>query len=91
MSTVVFILIGLAACGFTRGLFNNSASGLMWDLFLGVIGHCATQNREQARCAGRCGCAAGRISCGVRHVSLSPTGSALSSGVLAALLQTSSV
>ena len=38
MSTVVFVLIGLAACGFTRGLFNNTIPGLLLDLCLGVVG-----------------------------------------------------
>ena len=38
MSTVVFVLIGMAACGFTRGLFNTTLSGFLLDLCLGVIG-----------------------------------------------------
>ena len=38
MSTVVFVLIGMAACGFTRGLFNNTLGGFLLDLCLGVIG-----------------------------------------------------
>lgn len=38
MSTAVFVMIGLAACGFTRGLFNSSLRGLLLDLCLGVIG-----------------------------------------------------
>lgn len=38
MSTVVFVLIGLAACGFTRGLFNSTLRGFLLDLCLGVIG-----------------------------------------------------
>ena len=38
MSTVVFVLIGIAACGFTRGLFNSTLGGLLLDLCLSVIG-----------------------------------------------------
>ena len=38
MSTVVFVLIGIAACGFTRGLFNTTLGGLLLDLCLGVAG-----------------------------------------------------
>jgi uncharacterized membrane protein YeaQ/YmgE (transglycosylase-associated protein family) len=38
MSTVVFVMIGVAACGFTRGLFNRTLLGLLLDLCLGVIG-----------------------------------------------------
>lgn len=38
MSAGVFILIGLAACGFTRGLFNSTVPGILLDLCLGVIG-----------------------------------------------------
>jgi uncharacterized membrane protein YeaQ/YmgE (transglycosylase-associated protein family) len=38
MSTVVFFLIGMAACGFTRGLFNTTLGGFLLDLCLGVIG-----------------------------------------------------
>ena len=38
MSTVIFVLIGLVACGFTRGLFNSTLRGLLLDLCLGVIG-----------------------------------------------------
>jgi uncharacterized membrane protein YeaQ/YmgE (transglycosylase-associated protein family) len=38
MSPVLFVLIGIAACGFTRGLFNSSRGGLLLDLCLGVIG-----------------------------------------------------
>ena len=38
MSTVVFVMIGLAACGFTRGAFNSTLHGLLLDLCLGVIG-----------------------------------------------------
>ena len=38
MSTVVFVLIGMAACGFTRGLFNSTLGGFLLDLCLGVIG-----------------------------------------------------
>jgi uncharacterized membrane protein YeaQ/YmgE (transglycosylase-associated protein family) len=38
MSSVVFVLIGIAACGFTRGLFNSTLGGLLLDLCLGVIG-----------------------------------------------------
>jgi uncharacterized membrane protein YeaQ/YmgE (transglycosylase-associated protein family) len=38
MSTVVFVLIGMAACGFTRGLFNTTLGGFLLDLCLGVIG-----------------------------------------------------
>jgi uncharacterized membrane protein YeaQ/YmgE (transglycosylase-associated protein family) len=38
MSTALFILIGIAACGFTRGLFNSTLGGLLLDLSLGVIG-----------------------------------------------------
>jgi uncharacterized membrane protein YeaQ/YmgE (transglycosylase-associated protein family) len=38
MSTVVFIVIGLAACGFTRGLFNSTVPGVLLDLCLGVVG-----------------------------------------------------
>jgi len=38
MSTVIFVLIGMAACGFTRGLFNSTLGGFLLDLCLGVIG-----------------------------------------------------
>jgi uncharacterized membrane protein YeaQ/YmgE (transglycosylase-associated protein family) len=38
MSTVVFVLIGMAVCGFTRGLFNTTLGGFLLDLCLGVIG-----------------------------------------------------
>jgi uncharacterized membrane protein YeaQ/YmgE (transglycosylase-associated protein family) len=38
MSTALFVLIGIAACGFTRGLFNSTLGGLLLDLCLGVIG-----------------------------------------------------
>jgi len=38
MPSIIFVLIGLAACGFTRGLFNNSLPGLILDLGLGVTG-----------------------------------------------------
>jgi uncharacterized membrane protein YeaQ/YmgE (transglycosylase-associated protein family) len=38
MSTVVFVLIGMAACCFTRGLFNTTLGGFLLDLCLGVIG-----------------------------------------------------
>jgi uncharacterized membrane protein YeaQ/YmgE (transglycosylase-associated protein family) len=38
MSTAVFVVIGLAACGFTRGLFNSTVPGVLLDLCLGVIG-----------------------------------------------------
>jgi uncharacterized membrane protein YeaQ/YmgE (transglycosylase-associated protein family) len=38
MSSIMFVLIGLAACGFTRGLFNDSLPGLLLDLCLGVAG-----------------------------------------------------
>lgn len=38
MSILIFVLIGIAACGFTRGLFNSTLGGLLLDLCLGVIG-----------------------------------------------------
>jgi uncharacterized membrane protein YeaQ/YmgE (transglycosylase-associated protein family) len=38
MPSIVFVLIGVGACGFTRGLFNDTLLGLMLDLCLGVIG-----------------------------------------------------
>ena len=38
MSIVVFVLIGIAACGFTRGLFDSTLGGFLLDLCLGVIG-----------------------------------------------------
>lgn len=38
MSILIFVLIGFAACGFTRGLFNSTLGGLLLDLCLGVIG-----------------------------------------------------
>lgn len=38
MPIIVFSLLGLAACGFTRGLFNSTVGGVMVDLCLGVIG-----------------------------------------------------
>ena len=38
MSTAIFVVIGLAACGFTRGLFNSTIPGVLLDLCLGVIG-----------------------------------------------------
>jgi uncharacterized membrane protein YeaQ/YmgE (transglycosylase-associated protein family) len=37
MSTVVFVLIGIAACGFTRGLFNSTL-GVLFEVCLGVVG-----------------------------------------------------
>jgi uncharacterized membrane protein YeaQ/YmgE (transglycosylase-associated protein family) len=38
MSIVVFVLIGIAVCGFGRALFNSTLSGILWDLCLGVVG-----------------------------------------------------
>jgi uncharacterized membrane protein YeaQ/YmgE (transglycosylase-associated protein family) len=38
MSTVVFVLIGIAACGFSRGPFNTTRGGFLLDLCLGVTG-----------------------------------------------------
>jgi uncharacterized membrane protein YeaQ/YmgE (transglycosylase-associated protein family) len=38
VSTILFILIGIAACGFTRGRFNSTFGGLLLDLCLGVAG-----------------------------------------------------
>jgi uncharacterized membrane protein YeaQ/YmgE (transglycosylase-associated protein family) len=38
MSTALFIVIGIAACGFTRGRFNNTLGGLLLDLCLGIVG-----------------------------------------------------
>jgi len=38
MSTALFVLIGIAACGFTRGLFNSTLGGLLLDLSLSVVG-----------------------------------------------------
>ncbi len=38
MSTVVFVLIGIATCGFTRGPFSSTLSGFLFDLLPGVIG-----------------------------------------------------
>ena len=38
MSTIVFVLLGIAACGFTRGLFNSTPGGVLLDLCLGAIG-----------------------------------------------------
>jgi uncharacterized membrane protein YeaQ/YmgE (transglycosylase-associated protein family) len=36
--TTLFILIGIAVCGFTRGCFNSTLGGLLLDLCLGVVG-----------------------------------------------------
>jgi uncharacterized membrane protein YeaQ/YmgE (transglycosylase-associated protein family) len=38
MSATIFVVIGLAACGFTRGLFNSTIPGVLLDLCLAVIG-----------------------------------------------------
>ena len=38
LSTAVFVLIGIAACGLTRELFSGTPGGFLWDLCLGVIG-----------------------------------------------------
>lgn len=38
MSIVVFILIGIAACGFSRGPFNTTLGGFLLSLCLGVTG-----------------------------------------------------
>lgn len=38
MSTVVFVLIGIAVCGLSRRLFNSTLGGFVRDLCLGVIG-----------------------------------------------------
>ena len=38
MSTVVFVLIGIAVCGLSRGLFNSTLGGFLRDLCLGVTG-----------------------------------------------------
>jgi uncharacterized membrane protein YeaQ/YmgE (transglycosylase-associated protein family) len=38
MSIIVFILLGLAVCGFTHGLFNGTRIAVMVDLCTGVIG-----------------------------------------------------
>lgn len=38
MSTTAFVLIGIAACGFTRGRFSTTVGGILLDLCLGVIG-----------------------------------------------------
>ena len=38
MSAPAFVLIGIAACGFTRGLFSSTVGGFLLDLCLGVIG-----------------------------------------------------
>lgn len=38
MSTVIFVLIGIAVCGFSRALFNSTFDGVPRDLCLGVIG-----------------------------------------------------
>ena len=38
MSCIVFILLGLAVCGFTYGLFNCTRIAVMVDLCMGVIG-----------------------------------------------------
>ncbi len=41
MSTFVFVLIGIAACGFTRGILNSTLGGFLLDLCLGVMGSVA--------------------------------------------------
>jgi uncharacterized membrane protein YeaQ/YmgE (transglycosylase-associated protein family) len=38
MATLVFVLIGIAAGGFTRGLFNTTLGGFRLNLCLGVTG-----------------------------------------------------
>jgi uncharacterized membrane protein YeaQ/YmgE (transglycosylase-associated protein family) len=38
MSIIVFILLGLAVCGFTHGLFNSTRIAVRLDLCMGVIG-----------------------------------------------------
>jgi uncharacterized membrane protein YeaQ/YmgE (transglycosylase-associated protein family) len=38
MSTIVFVLIGIAACGFTRRLCDSTLGGAGLDLCVGVIG-----------------------------------------------------
>ena len=38
MSFIVFILLGLAVCGFTQALFNRRPSGVMVNLGVGVMG-----------------------------------------------------
>lgn len=38
MSFVIFILLGLAVCGFTHALFNTSRMAVMVDLGVAVIG-----------------------------------------------------
>ena len=38
VSVIVFILLGLAVCGFTHALFNSTRILFMVDLCMGVIG-----------------------------------------------------
>jgi hypothetical protein len=38
MSFIVFILLGLAVCGFTHALFNTTRRAVMVDLGVAVIG-----------------------------------------------------
>jgi uncharacterized membrane protein YeaQ/YmgE (transglycosylase-associated protein family) len=38
MSIIVFILLGVAACAFSRKLFNSTGVGVTVDVCLGVIG-----------------------------------------------------
>jgi uncharacterized membrane protein YeaQ/YmgE (transglycosylase-associated protein family) len=38
MSCIVFILLGLAVCGFTHALFNSSRNAVIVDLGVAVIG-----------------------------------------------------
>jgi uncharacterized membrane protein YeaQ/YmgE (transglycosylase-associated protein family) len=38
MSIIVFILLGLAVCGFTHGLLDSTRIAAMVDLCMGVIG-----------------------------------------------------
>ena len=38
MSCIVFILLGLAVCGFTHALFNSSRIAVIVDLGVAVIG-----------------------------------------------------
>ena len=38
VSAIVFILLGLAVCGFTHALFNSTRILFMVDLCMGVIG-----------------------------------------------------
>jgi uncharacterized membrane protein YeaQ/YmgE (transglycosylase-associated protein family) len=38
MSIMVFILLGVAACAFSRKLFNSTGVGVTVDVCLGVIG-----------------------------------------------------